>query len=166
MTEFRPMRRKRQQLTDAESIDILRQASSGVLAVLGDEGYPYAVPLSYVYHEGRLIFHSAVAGHKVDAIRSCDKASFCVIQRDDVRPADFTTVFCSVIAFGKIHIVNDNRARLEALQLLGQKFRPGHHSTLQKEIDNGINHVLVLRMDIEHLSGKEAIELVRQRNHN
>ena len=161
MTEFRPMRRKRQQLTDAESIDILRQASSGVLAVLGDEGYPYAVPLSYVYHEGRLIFHSAVAGHKVDAIRSCDKASFCVIKRDDVRPADFTTVFCSVIAFGRIRILEDDDSKLEAIRILARKYSP--HETPEstdREIVRGFPHLLMFELQIEHLTGKKAKELM------
>lgn len=78
--EFREMRRKRQQLSDAESIDILKKSTSGTLALLGDDDYPYAVPISYVYQEGKLYFHSALAGHKVDAIRKCDKASFCVIE--------------------------------------------------------------------------------------
>lgn len=54
------MRRKRQQLSDEAARQVLEQATSGVLAVMGDGGYPYAVPLSYVWHDGRLIFHSAV----------------------------------------------------------------------------------------------------------
>ena len=73
------MRRKRQQLAEEESIGILQKATSGTLALMGDNDYPYAVPISYVYHEGKLYFHSALTGHKVDAIRKCDKASFCVI---------------------------------------------------------------------------------------
>ena len=81
---FRQMRRKRQQLSNEESIAILEKATAGTLALLGDDDYPYAVPISYVYHKGKLYFHSALAGHKVDAIRKCDKASFCVIDQDDV----------------------------------------------------------------------------------
>ena len=72
--EFREMRRKRQQLAEEESIAILEKATAGTLALLGDNDYPYAVPISYVYHDGKLYFHSALAGHKVDAIRKCDKA--------------------------------------------------------------------------------------------
>ena len=94
--EFREMRRKRQQLSDAESIDILKKSTSGTLALLGDDDYPYAVPISYVYQEGKLYFHSALAGHKVDAIRKCDKASFCVIEQDAVQPEKYTTFFRSV----------------------------------------------------------------------
>jgi nitroimidazol reductase NimA-like FMN-containing flavoprotein (pyridoxamine 5'-phosphate oxidase superfamily) len=93
MSEFREMRRKRQQLTDADSIAVLQKATSGTLALLGDNDYPYAVPISYVYDNGKLYFHSAMAGHKVDAIRRCNKASFCVIEKDDVRPEKYTTYF-------------------------------------------------------------------------
>ena len=89
MSEFRAMRRKRQQLSEEESVAILKKATAGTLALLGDNDYPYAVPLSYVYQEGRIYFHSALAGHKVDAIRKCDKASFCVIEQDDVQPEKY-----------------------------------------------------------------------------
>ena len=105
------MRRRRQQLPDSEALAILQNATSGTLALLGDNGYPYAVPISYVYHDGKLFFHSALAGHKVDAIRACDKASFCVIQQDDVRPEQYTTYFRSVIAFGRVHIVENEEEK-------------------------------------------------------
>lgn len=73
--EFRPMRRKHQQLSEEECIDILNNATSGTLALLGDGGYPYSLPISFVYADGKIFFHSALKGHKIDAIRSCDKAS-------------------------------------------------------------------------------------------
>ena len=125
MSEFRQMRRKRQQLSNEESIAILEKATAGTLALLGDNDYPYAVPISYVYHEGKLYFHSALAGHKVD--RKCDKASFCVIEQDDVQPKKYTTFFRSVIAFGRIHIIEDEQEKLEtarmkeAIELLKQR---------------------------------------------
>ena len=89
--DFREMRRRRQQLSDEESIAILRNGTSGTLGLLGDNGYPYTVPLSYVYADGCIYFHSALAGHKVDAIRACDKASFCVVAQDAVQPQEYTT---------------------------------------------------------------------------
>ena len=76
MSEFREMRRKRQQLSEEESIAILQKATAGTLALLGDNDYPYAVPISYVYADGRLYFHSALSGHKVDAIRKCTRHRF------------------------------------------------------------------------------------------
>ncbi len=162
--EFREMRRKRQQLSDEESYAILQKATSGTLALLGDGGYPYAVPISYVFCEGKLYFHSALSGHKVDAIRSCDRASFCVVAQDDVKPAMYTTFFRSVIAFGRIHIVDDEAEKLAAARLLGNRYNPHQDEALQKELENGLARMLVIRLDIEHLTGKESIELVGQRN--
>ncbi len=162
--EFREMRRKRQQLSDEESYAILQKATSGTLALLGDGGYPYAVPISYVYSEGKLYFHSALSGHKVDAIRGCDRASFCVVAQDDVKPALYTTFFRSVIAFGRIHIVDDEAEKLAAARLLGNRYNPHQDEALQKELENGLARMLVIRLDIEHLTGKESIELVGQRN--
>ena len=158
---FREMRRKRQQLGHEESVSILQNATSGTLALLGDNGYPYAVPMSYVYHDGQLYFHSAVSGHKVDAIRRNDKASFCVIEQDDVRPEKYTTYFRSVIAFGRIHIVEDEADKLEIARMLGNRYNPNHDEALEKEIASGLSRMLAIRFDIEHLTGKEAIELVK-----
>lgn len=162
--EFREMRRKRQQLSDEESYAILQKATSGTLALLGDGGYPYAVPISYVFSEGKLYFHSALSGHKVDAIRGCDRASFCVVAQVDVKPALYTTFFRSVIAFGRIHIVDDEAEKLAAARLLGNRYNPHQDEALQKELENGLARMLVIRLDIEHLTGKESIELVGQRN--
>ena len=162
MSEFRPMRRKRQELAQEESITILQKATSGTLALLGDNGYPYAVPISYVYHEGKLYFHSAVEGHKVDAIRQCDKASFCVIEQDEVHPERYTTFFRSVIAFGKIHIIEDETEKLQMARMLGNRYNPDQDEALQKELENGLARMLMIRFDIEHLTGKEAKELMNK----
>lgn len=159
--QFREMRRKRQQLTESESISILENATSGTLALLGDGGYPYAVPISFVYHDGKLFFHSALSGHKVDAISHCHKASFCVIDQDEVHGEQYTTYFRSVIAFGHIHIIEDEKERLAAARLLGNRYNPNQDEALQKEIDKGLHRMLVLCLEIEHLTGKKAIELTR-----
>lgn len=162
MSEFRPMRRKRQELAQEESITILQKATSGTLALLGDNGYPYAVPISYVYHEGKLYFHSAVEGHKVDAIRQCEKASFCVIEQDEVHPEKYTTFFRSVIAFGKIHIIEDETEKLQMARMLGNRYNPDQDEALQKELENGLARMLMIRFDIEHLTSKEAKELMNK----
>lgn len=163
MTEFRPMRRNRQQLSREECERILSRCTSGVLALTGDGGYPYAVPLSYVYADGAIIFHSAVQGHKVDAIRRDSRCSFCVIEQDDIRPAEFTTYFRSVIAFGRIRLLEDAAEKVRALRLLGRRYSPDDEPGLQHEIDKSLDRLLLLRLDIEHLSGKEAIELTKAR---
>ena len=102
---FREMRRKRQMLGKEECEEILNRGTSGVLALLGDDAYPYAVPISYVYEDGKLYFHSARSGHKLDAVREYPKASFCVIDQDQIVPEEYTTYFRSVIAFGSIRIL-------------------------------------------------------------
>ena len=162
MSGFREMRRKRQQLAEEESIAILQKATAGTLALLGDDDYPYAVPISYVYHDRKLYFHSALAGHKVNAIRKCDRASFCVVDQDAVQPQKYTTFYRSVIAFGRIHIIEDAQEKLETARMLGNRYNPNQEEALQKEIENGLSRMLMIRFDIEHLTGKESIELVKR----
>ncbi len=161
MEQFREMRRKRQQLSEEESINILQKSTAGTLALLGDNDYPYAVPISYVYMNGTLYFHSAMSGHKVDAIRKCDKASFCVIEQDEVHPEKYTTFYRSVIAFGRIQIIEDEAEKSEKARMLGNRYNPNQEEALQKELEKGLSRMLMIRFDIEHLTGKEAIELVR-----
>ena len=158
------MRRNRQQLSKEECEGILNQCTSGVLALTGDGGYPYAVPLSYVYSDGAIIFHSAVQGHKVDAIKRDSRCSFCVIEQDEIKPAELTTYFRSVIVFGHISIVENEAEKVQLLRLLGRRYSPDNEDGLQHEIDKSLDHVLLLRLDIEHMSGKEAIELVKARH--
>lgn len=155
------MRRKAQQLPPAEAEAILRAGSSGVLALAGEEGYPYALPISYVYHQGRLYFHCAPTGHKLDAIARCPKASFCVIAQDDVVPALYTTRYRSVIAFGSIRRLEDEQAIITALDVLGRKYAPSLDPSA--EIAKSLPRVCVLEMTIDHLTGKEGIELTRLR---
>ncbi len=164
MIEFRPMRRNRQQLSREECERILGRCTSGVLALTGDGGYPYAVPLSYVYADGAVIFHSAQQGHKIDAIKRDSRCSFCVIEQDEIKPAEFTTYFRSVIVFGRIQIIEDAAEKVHALRLLGRRYSPNDEPGLQHEIDKSLDHVLLLRLDIDHLTGKEAIELTQARN--
>ena len=158
--EFRPMRRMRQQLSKEVCDNILRNATSGTLALLGDGDYPYAVPLSFVYCGTCIYFHSAKSGHKIDAIKREDKASFCVISKDEIHGDEFTTYFRSVIAFGRITIVSSPDEKLEGAKLLGRKYNPNDEEGLSREIEKSLAHMELLRFDIDHLTGKQAIELV------
>ena len=159
---FRPMRRHRQQLSQGDCAAILSRGTSGVLAVAGDGGYPYAVPLSYVYQEGTLFFHCAKAGHKLDALRRCSKASFCVIDQDQVVPPEYTTYFRSAIAFGTVRVVEDPEEKQNALLLLARRYAPEQSQTdHQREIDRFFSNLCIAELTIQHLTGKEAIELVR-----
>ena len=163
MTDFKEMRRKRQQLPEEEAISLLSQATSGVLSLLGSDGYPYGVPISYVYADNKLFFHSAVNGHKIDAIRHADKASFTIICKDEVHPETFTTHFRSVICFGHVRVIDDADEKLHALRLLGERYNPGDERALDEEIKKSGSHVAVIELDIEHITGKEAIELTSMR---
>ena len=100
---FREMRRFKQQISEEECIRVLREQPRGVLSMIGDDGYPYGIPLDHWYSEedNKLYFHCAKVGHKIDAIDGCPKVSFCVIDKDDVVPEQLTTVYRSVIVFGK-----------------------------------------------------------------
>jgi nitroimidazol reductase NimA-like FMN-containing flavoprotein (pyridoxamine 5'-phosphate oxidase superfamily) len=160
---FKEMRRIRQQLTHAKCVSILEKMTSGVLALSDGDGYPYAVPLSYDYYDNKLIFHSAIVGHKIDLIGKNDKASFCVIEQDKIVPEKFTTFYRSVIAFGKVRIIDDKDEKLAALERFAVKYSPNDAAGLQKEVAKGFDHVLMLEMTIEHLTGKESIELVAKK---
>ena len=157
---FREMRRKRQQLSNETCELVLSKMTSGTLAVSGDEGYPYAVPVSYVYANGKIYFHCAVSGHKIDSIKRNDKVSFCVIEQDDVRPAEFTTYYRSIIVFGRARILTDDAEKREALNLLADKYLRNIVG-LNEEIAKGFNHLHMVEITIEHMTGKEAKELLR-----
>lgn len=158
---FREMRRKNQLLSDKESIEILRRASSGVLAVSGDDGYPYAVPLSFVYADGKILFHCAKSGHKLDAVRNDPKASFCVVDKDDVVKEEYTTYFRSVIAFGKIRVMDGDEKRA-AVEILAKKYYPNDSAEhRERMIDAEYAALCMLEMTIEHMTGKAAKELIK-----
>lgn len=160
---FREMRRKKQTLSQQEIANILHKGTSGVLALLGDNDYPYAVPISYVYDDGKIYFHSAKSGHKIDAIQKTAKTSFCVIDKDLIVPAEYTTYFRSVIAFGQIRVIEDDREKRAAIEKLAIKYAPEDTAANR---DNTINRewkpLCMLEMTIEHITGKEAIELVKE----
>ena len=160
---FREMRRKTQSLSHAMCEEILRRATAGVLAVAGDDGYPYAVPLSFAYEDGRILFHGALTGHKLDAIAREDKVSFCVIDGDQVVPEEFTTYFRSVIAFGRARVLSSEPEKRRALKILADKYSPGLAEARDRVIAEQATRTAVVEIVVEYLSGKEAIELVRMR---
>ncbi len=157
------MRRQVQELSPADCTEILENGSSGVLAVCGDGGYPYAVPLSYVYTGGKVIFHSAAEGHKIDAVKHNPKVSFCVIGTDEVIPEKYTTKYKSVIVFGTARIIADKDEKTAAARLLGGKYNPCDPTGLEAEIKSGVDRMLIIELTPEHISGKEGIEFTRER---
>lgn len=159
---FHEMRRKNQALSIEESTAVLMRGTSGVLALSGDDGYPYAVPISYVYDGAHIYFHCAKAGHKLDAIMRSSKASFCVIDKDEIIPETYTSHFRSIIAFGTIRVLQEEQKKRAAIEKLALKYAPEDTSEHRRaSIDRDWEPLCVLEMTIEHLTGKEAIELVR-----
>ncbi len=157
----RPMRRFRQQLSAEETERILRNGKYSVMAVSGDDGYPYAVPVNYVYDGTAIFIHSAAQGHKIDALKRHPKCSLCIVDKDDVIPEEFTSYFRSVIVFGTAHFVESVDEKIAALRLLGDKYSPGIDP--EAEIARFIKTVCILRIDIDCVTGKEAIELTQAR---
>ena len=161
---FRKMRRQRQQLTRAECVEILDRNTSGVLAVLGENGYPYAVPLSYVYDGNTLYFHCAKSGHKLDAIMACDRVSFCVVDQDNVMPEEYTTYFRSVILFGHASIVNSEDEISTAIEKLALKYNPtDSKENRDKIIKKEYAAMCIVKIEIDRMTGKEAKELVKNK---
>ena len=161
---FREMRRRKQVLEEDEVIAILEKEKSGVLALLGDDDYPYAVPISYVYYDSKLYFHGGKNGHKIDAIKKYEKASFCVIAQDQIIPEEYTTYFRSVIAFGKIRIMQDETEMRKAIMALAAKYHPTDSPQGREDaINREWKPLCVIEFEIDHMTGKEAIELVRAR---
>lgn len=159
---FREMRRKRQQLSEEDCVKVLNRNTSGVLAVLGDNGYPYAVPLSYVFEGHAIYFHCAKSGHKLDAIKSQDKVSFCVIDEDSVVPEEYTTHFRSVIVFGRASIVENEDEMRKAIESIAIKYNPNDSKeNRDMAIEKEYALLCIVRIEIEHMTGKEAIELAK-----
>lgn len=214
-----PMRRSKQQLSPEECRAVLERGTSGVLALKGGpDGFPYAVPLSYVYvpaddaetaaepageravgdgsvpteapdaaaasadrilcdadcaasaapdsagiaaeASGSLFFHCAKTGFKLDMLAQDDRVSFCVVDQDRVVPEKFTTYYRSVIAFGRLRVVDDRERALAATRALGRKYNPGQEEALEQELSSGFPRMLVLELAVDALTGKQAKELV------
>lgn len=154
-TMFRDMIRKKQQLTEGECLAILKQQKRGVLSVLGDDGYPYGMPLNHWYCEedGKLYFHSGKAGHKIDAIRRCDKASFCVYDEGYRKEGEWALNIRSVIVFGRVSVVEDKEKSFDICRRLSLKFTEDI-GYIENEIRKSGAGVLCLEMAPEHMTGK------------
>lgn len=159
---FREMRRNRQQLDAAECERILKERCVAVLALSGDDGYPYSVPVNYCYTDGKIIFHCAKSGHKLDAIRRSDKVSLCVIDKDEVVPGELTSYFRSVIVFGRARILED----VEEIRRVAEAFTYKYSiepETVPKYVEDSMPSLCCVEISPEHISGKEAKELVKLR---
>ncbi len=155
---FRPMRRVRQQLSDRETEAILQKGVTGILAVNGDGGYPYAVPVNYVWKDGKIYFHGARAGHKFDAMARDGKVCFCVIGRDEILPEKLTDAYRSAVVFGRVRPL-EGRELTDAAYALGMKYYP-QPEAVKAEIEKDMPRLACFEITPEHITGKQAKELL------
>lgn len=156
------MRRGKQALSTQENKEIIQRNTSGTLAVLDEDNTPYAVPLSYVYCNDCLYFHCAKSGHKIRAIEHHEKASFCIIDQDEIVPEKFTTKYRSVILFGCTSFVENEDEKQTALDAFAQKYSPAFLEESKDEIKRSFAYVNIIKLDIESMSGKQAKELLNE----
>ena len=130
---FREIVRKKQKLENEECLEILRNEKRGVLAVMGDDGYPYCLPINHYYNDedGKIYFHSGKTGHKIDAIGACDKVSFCVYDSGRKKEGHWSLYIKSVIVFGRISPVEDHAKSMEISRRLSRKFTDDEKYILQ-----------------------------------
>lgn len=157
---FREMRRFKQLLSAEDVHAVMSRGTNGVLACLGDDDYPYAVPLSYAYYNDKIYFHAAKEGHKIDAIAKHPKVSFAVVDEDTIVSAEYTTYFRSVIAFGQARIVEGDEWA-EAFQTMVEKYSGDQPEEAKLNEIMGCKRSYIVAIDVEHITGKEAIEYVK-----
>ncbi|MDR7869706.1 MAG: pyridoxamine 5'-phosphate oxidase family protein [Tissierellaceae bacterium] len=157
---FRKMRREKQSLSKDKIIEILNSNTSGVLGVNGDNGYPYTVPLSYVYKDDKLFFHCAKEGHKFDSIINNDKVTFCIIDKDEVIQEKFDSLYRSVIMFGRARILTDEKEKQYALEAILDKYSPDFINEGLEYIKDQWNRVYIVEIHIEHMTGKAAKDIL------
>ncbi|MBQ6392587.1 MAG: pyridoxamine 5'-phosphate oxidase family protein [Eubacterium sp.] len=152
---FREMMRKKQQLTEEECIEILKTELRGVLSVLGDDDYPYGMPINHYYCEedGKLYFHGGKKGHKIDAMKRHEKASFCVYDEGFRKEGEWALNIKSVIVFGRIEFVEDREMVYRISEELSRKFTDDEEY-IKYEIRHSGPGTLMFALVPEHITGK------------
>lgn len=152
---FRPMRRFKQQVSDAECIKILKEEPRGVLAVYGENDYPYCFPINFYYDEaiGKIYFHGAREGHKVDAIKKNNHVCFTVMNQGFKKENDWAYSVISVIIFGRVEDVIEPEEKNRSLQALAEKYYPSKEAATKEVLKDG-NRANVIALVIDHMTGK------------
>lgn len=152
---FRPIRRTKNEISDELAKDLLLKTKRGIFAVNGDDGYPYSIPVNYFYDEenGRIYFHGAKVGHKVDALKKSDKVCFTVFGNESFKEDDWAPYVQSTVVFGRCHLIEDQTKAIELVRELATKYYP-NKDLIEEEIVSYGNAVQMFEIVIEHLSGK------------
>lgn len=156
---FRPMRRAARAIPDEAAKKLLTESCRGVLAVNGDDGYPFAIPVNYFYEEaqGKIYFHGAKAGQKVDALKKSDKVCFTVYGNEHFEPGEWAPYVQSTVVFGRCHLIEDAALTEAKVRELAAKYYPGPEE-IEAEIAKAIKGVQLYEIEIEHLTGKQIQE--------
>ncbi|MBQ8556901.1 MAG: pyridoxamine 5'-phosphate oxidase family protein [Clostridia bacterium] len=156
---FRDLARKNKQISTAECIDALKTQTRGVLCVQGDDGYPYGSPMNHFYNEddGCIYFHCGKAGHRLDALRSCDKVSFCVYEQGTREAGEWAWKVRSVIVFGRVAVLDNWDMIVDISTRLSHKFTQDEEY-IRQEIEKSGPGTLILRLTPEHMCGKLVTE--------
>ena len=150
---FREMRRKKQKLTEKQCIDILKRAKTATLALHGDDGYPYSIPVNYVYLDGKIYFHGAKEGHKADAVNRCDKVCLTVWNQGFKKEGHWEWNPTSVVVFGKVKPVTENNIFEDRLRKLAAKYYPTTDE-IEEEMQRSASRTQLFAIKIEHMTGK------------
>ncbi|MCR1899917.1 pyridoxamine 5'-phosphate oxidase family protein [Irregularibacter muris] len=150
---FKDMRRKDRKLGNAETLEILKNGEYGILSTISENGYPYAVPLSYIYMNDSIYFDCSLEGQKLDNIKHDDKVSFCVIGKTHVLPDKFTTNYESAMIVGRASEVLDEEKNKVLLELL-HKYSPNDIEKGKEYIKKSDRATKIIKINIEHISGK------------
>lgn len=153
---FREMRRNDREIFDKDIEDILVNGEYGTLSTIGDNGYPYIVPLSYVYFNNAIYFHCAEEGYKLQNIEKNDKVSFCVVTDTEIIPAKFSTKYKSAIVFGTCSIVPDDLKETILIQLI-DKYSHDFLQEGKKYVEKAKDNTKVMKIEIKHMTGKARI---------
>ena len=156
---FRTMRRKEKEIDIEKGKQLLKNSRRGVLAVNGDDGYPYAVPINYLYDESaqKIYFHGAKAGHKFDSIKACDKVCFTVIGDEIIKNEKWAPYLQSVVVFGRCRLLDDGKQSIDLLKRFADKYYP-NRTLIDEETERVGAAVQMFEIEIEHISSKEIQE--------
>ncbi len=156
---FRELTRRNKELSKDECIKILLQEKRGILSVIGDNDYPYGMPMNHFYNEedDAIYFHCGNVGHRLDSIKKSNKVSFCVYDSGFKKENHWELNFKSVIVFGIIQIIDDKTLITKITTKLSHKFTQDENY-IQKEIESALHRTLLLKLNIEHICGKSVTE--------
>ena len=158
---FRELRRKTREISTEATKQLLKTERLGILAVNGEDGYPYAIPLNYYYDEeqNKIYFHGARAGYKYDMIKASDKVCFTVVGKEQIKNPDeqWAPYLRSAVVFGRCRFMENTPETMAILKALAMKYFPTE-DIADKEIAASGKAVQMYEIVIEHISGKEVQE--------